>query len=93
MSQSKTQPSWLEAETNRANELKVTGETTNNTAPKLERVLRAPTRKQKAFYIQDQHSDAFEELVFAQKKLKGKKAPELAEEAIELLLKKYKVKL
>jgi hypothetical protein len=32
---------------------------------------------------------AFDRLVFEQKQAKGKKAPELAEEAIELLLKKY----
>ena len=34
---------------------------------------------------------AFDLLVFKQKQAKGKKAPELAEEAIELLLKKYEL--
>ena len=86
-------PSWMDDEESRADALTETGQTANDTAPKLERVARAPKRTQKAFYIQDQHARAFERLVFDQKTLKGKKAPELAEEAIELLLKKYGAKL
>lgn len=86
------QPNWMDEETSRADDLQSKGTTVNATAPKLERVTRAPSRKQKAFYIQDQHSDAFERLVFDQKKA-GKKAPELAEEAIEMLLKKYGAEL
>ena len=86
-------PAWMEEEQDRADNLKKSGNTANDTAPKLERVTRAPKRMQKAFYIQDKHAAAFEKLVFSQKTIKGKKAPELAEQAIELLLKKYGEKL
>ena len=86
-------PSWMDEEENRAEDLKQKGQTANHNAPILQRVTRAPSRKQKAFYIQDQHAEAFETLVFKQKMEKGKKAPELAEEAIEMLLAKYDEKL
>ncbi len=86
-------PSWMDEEEGRADDLTETGKTANDDAPKLARVTRAPKRMQKAFYIQDQHAKAFERLVFDQKTIKGKKAPELAEEAIELLLEKYKTEL
>ena len=92
MSQHK--PAWMTQEESRAEELADKGETVNNTAPRLERVTRrVPARKQKALYVQDKHAEAFEKLVLAQKRASGKKAPELAEEAFELLLSKYDVKL
>ncbi len=94
MPQPDKKPSWMDEEQGRAENLSKSGATANNQAPKLERVApRAPTRKQKAFYIQDGHASAFERLVFEQKQQKGKKAPELAEEAIEMLLAKYGEKL
>lgn len=86
-------PSWMDEEESRAEALSQSNATENHNAPRLERVTRAPTRKQKAFYIQEKHAIAFEDLAFQQKRLKGKKAPELAEEAIELLLEKYNTKL
>ena len=86
-------PAWMEEEQERAEDLKKSGTTVNDTAPKLARVTRAPKRMQKAFYIQNKHAQAFEKLVFSQKMKKGKKAPDLAEEAIELLLNKYESKL
>ena len=86
-------PNWMEDENKRSDKVTKSGTTANDTAPKLARVTRAPKRMQKAFYIQDKHAQAFERLVFEQKTVKGKKAPELAEEAIEMLLKKYKAKL
>jgi len=46
-------------------------------------------RATKGFYIQEKYAMAFDRLVFNQKQAKGKKAPELAEEAIKILLKKY----
>lgn len=85
-------PSWMDEEESRASDLVESGQTTNDKAPKLAKVTRAPTRKQKAFYIQEKHADAFELLVFEMKK-EGVKAPELAEQAIELLLKKYDKKV
>ena len=86
-------PSWMQEEDERAEGLKKTGKTVNAQAPQLARVTREPERMQKAFYIQRQHSLAFERLVFEQKNIRGKKAPALAEEAIELLLAKYEQKL
>lgn len=93
MSQSPNKPAWMQEEETRADDLTEKGTVSNADAPQLVKIIRAPSRKQKAFYIQDKHSDAFELLAFKQKKSKGKKAPELAEEAIELLLAKYGEKL
>ncbi len=89
MPQSENKPAWMDGEKDRADEQTKTGETANSNAPQLERVTRAPARKQKAFYIQEKHAEAFEKLVFDLRK-EGVKAPELAEQAIELLLKKHK---
>ncbi len=83
-----SKPDWLTQEEDRAEKLVESGKTANETAPRFVRVMRAPTRKQKAFYIQEQHADAFDLLALEMKK-KGIKAPELAEHAIELLLKEY----
>lgn len=82
---------WIDEENARASELVKTGNTTNNNAPLLVKTTKkpAPARHIKSVYIQDSHSLAFDKLVFEQKIAKGKKAPELIEEAIELLLKKY----
>jgi hypothetical protein len=82
---------WIEEENARAKDLARTGGTSNNNAPRLvvskKKVM--PTRVVKNLYIQESHIRAFDKLVFSQKMQKGKNAPELAEEAIELLLKKY----
>lgn len=82
-------PDWMNQEEDRAEKLTDKGQTSNHEAPQLVRVKKAPSRMQKAFYIQEKFAIAFEDFVYKQKKLKGKKAPELAEEAIKLLLKKY----
>ncbi|WP_221898304.1 hypothetical protein [Bathymodiolus japonicus methanotrophic gill symbiont] len=67
-----------------------TGRRPNAEAPQLVRKeAKAPARATKGFYIQEKHAMAFDKLVFNQKQAKGKKAPELAEEAIKILLKKY----
>lgn len=93
MPQPDKKPSWMDEEKNRAEKLSKTGATANEQAPKLARVApRAPTRKQKAFYIQEKHASAFETLVFELRGT-GVKAPELAEQAIELLLQKHGKKL
>jgi hypothetical protein len=82
---------WIDEENARASELAKTGTTTNNNAPLLVKTTKkpAPVRHIKSIYIQDSYSLVFDKLVFQQKIAKGKKAPELMEEAIELLLKKY----
>lgn len=82
---------WIDEENARASELAKTGTTTNNNAPLLVKTTKkpAPVRHIKSIYIQESHSIAFDKLVFQQKIAKGKKAPQLMEEAIELLLHKY----
>lgn len=83
--------SWIEEENARAKDLASTGRTSNNNAPRLivsKKKVR-PARVVKNLYIQESHIRAFDKLVFEQKMTKGKNAPELAEEAIELLLKQY----
>ncbi len=83
------QPDWMDAENNRADDLADTGMMENPSAAKLVRVNREPPRFQKNLYLQKEIIDAFDQLVLQQKMIKGKKAPELAEEAIQLLLMKY----
>lgn len=83
-------PDWMDVEQQRADDLSETkGAVVNHMAPQLVRVKKAPPRMQKAFYIQQKYVEAFDDFVYKQKKIKGKKAPELAEEAIKMLLKKY----
>ncbi len=89
---SRNDASWMDEEEERAEVQAQKGKRPNSTAPQLvRREAKAPPRATKGFYIQEKHSMAFDRLVFSQKQAKGKKAPELAEEAIELLLKKYKL--
>jgi hypothetical protein len=83
------QPDWMNQEEQRADNLANIGQTSNNDAPQLVRVKREPPRKQKAFYIQEKYAVAFDDFAYKQKKAKGKRATELAEEAIKMLLDKY----
>jgi len=82
---------WIDEENARASELAKTGTTVNTNAPLLVKNTKktALVRHIKSIYIQDSYSLAFDKLVFEQKIAKGKKAPQLMEEAIELLLRKY----
>ncbi len=83
---------WMEEEDQRAEGQ--AGTPPNTKAPQLIRKeIKTPSRATKGLYIQEKHAQAFDRLVFSQKMEKGKKAPELAEEAIEMLLKKYKINL
>ena len=86
---------WIDEENARASHLAKTGTTANDKAPLLVKTTKkpAPARHIKSIYIQDSYSLAFDKLVFQQKIAKGKKAPQLMEEAIELLLNKYNNKL
>lgn len=86
---SRKQPAWANEEDQRAEQLAEKDITSNAAAPKLARIHREPERKQKAFYIQPKYAEAFEDFVLKQKRAGGKKATELAEEAIKLLLDKY----
>jgi len=86
---------WIEEENARAEELAKTGTTTNQHAPlMIKKAKRSiPSRSVRTIYLQEQHSRALDKLAFEQKMCKGKKTPELIEEAIELLLIKYGAKL
>lgn len=84
-------PAWMEEEEERAEETADTGKTANANAPKMVKVHREPSRKQKAFYVQDTYAEAFDELVFRERKKKTAKGPQLIEEALIMLFKKYGV--
>ncbi len=70
-------------------ELRKTPTLPTNDAPKLKGVTREPKRMQKALYIQEKYSQTFDKLVFDQRRTRGKKSTQLAEEAFELLFQKY----
>ena len=84
-------PNWMDEEENRAEKIAEIGGTSNPKAPQLIKVNREPARKQKAFYIQENFSEMFEDLAYLEKKKNGVKAPQLAEEALLMLFKKYKL--
>lgn len=84
-------PDWMSQENARSEEGLDKDETGNNAAPKLVKVAREPKRTQKAFYIQQGHQDAFEDLAYKLKRSENIKAPALIEQAIELLLAKHGV--
>jgi hypothetical protein len=79
----------MEEEEQRSDILTSTGETSNPEAPRLVRTTKAPPRSQKAFYIQEKYAHAFDALALTQKRIKGPKATDLAEEMIRDLLIKY----
>jgi hypothetical protein len=84
---------WINEENTRATRLTKTGKTNNNNAPRLVKDIKkkTPIRSIRSIYIQDSYSKLFDKLVFEQKIIKGKKSPELIEEAIELLIRKYEI--
>ncbi len=85
---------WMEEEDQRAEGQAEAGTPPNTTAPQLIRKeIKSPSRATKGIYIQNKYAQAYDRLVFSQKMAKGMKAPELAEEAIGMLLKKYKINL
>ena len=84
-----SKPAWANEEEKRAEKLVEARETTNNDAIQLRRIIREPKRMQKAFYIQLKYAEAFENFALKQKRLKKRRAPELAEEAIKMLLDYY----
>lgn len=90
MSKSKN-VSWIDDEDNRAETTMELGAVPNQSAPKLERVIREPKRKQKQFYLQPKYIRAFETLVFEQKQMGGAKSTDLIEEAVAYICKKHGV--
>jgi hypothetical protein len=84
-----SKPAWANEEEQRVNKLLEQGGTANNDAPQLKRIEREPSRMQKAFYIQPKYAEAFDLFALKQKRKKGKKSTELAEEAIKMILEYY----
>ena len=86
---------WVEGDSKQAENLADSEQVRNNAAPRLVRRRPAtPKRSTKALYMQKKHADAFDRVVLEQKIATGKRqAPELAEEAIELLCEKYGIEL
>lgn len=84
---------WMEEENVRAGNLAKTGKTNNSNAPKAVGNTNKSSilRSARSIYIQDTHQKLLDKLIFEQKISRGKKAPELIEEAIELVAKKYNV--
>ena len=83
--------SWMDEEEKRSDDNLEKGTTENNKAPLMKRSKKriAPDRKTRGIFVQEKQWNDFEDLVLAQKKIGGKTKPELAEEALELIIKKY----
>jgi hypothetical protein len=91
-------PDWMEQENAKAKKQADNGGRTNAKAPHLVKQISKPkketvVRSVKGLRIQKPLQMKFDELVFRQKQVGGKTGPELADEAIKLLLKKYNIKL
>lgn len=100
MSQHNT-PDWMQEENEAAAQQAEKGDVANPHAPRLVAAEQLktrvkpkqkpiPRRQQKLFQIQPGHLMAFERLAVELKHSKGKKSPDLIEEALELLFKKHK---
>ncbi|WP_150137761.1 hypothetical protein [Candidatus Enterovibrio escicola] len=82
--------SWMEEEDQRADQNKKSDKTENSTAPRLKKVFVAPKRTTRGVFVEDDIWEEFEDIIFQQKKAKGKTKPELAEEALLYVINKYK---
>ncbi|ODS09711.1 hypothetical protein [Vibrio scophthalmi] len=80
---------WLDQEDERAEQNQIKGQTENSTAPRL-KTQSAPKRTTRGVFVDDEIWSDFEDVIFEQKKLKGKSKPELAEEALLYIIEKYK---
>ena len=95
MSPPDQEPDWLDGEQTRAKELAATGQKVNNPSAdkstKRRKTVKAdrPQRTLKGFRIRSDYQQYFDELVAREKHASGKKGPDLVEEALELLFKRY----
>lgn len=94
MSQNSNEPDWLDREVDRADELHKSGKKVNN--PSARRTTRKPVtetapppRTLKGFRIREDYQQRYDVLVATVKHTEGKKGPELIEEALDLLFRKY----
>ena len=87
-------PNWMEQENEKAKKQADNEGRTNSKAPHLvkhksKRKAEPIIRSVKGLRIQKTLQRQFDELVFREKQAEGKTGPELADEAIRLLLKRY----
>lgn len=53
-------------------------------------MIRTPKRTTRGIFVDDSIWEDFEDIIYQQKKQKGKSKPELAEEALLYIIEKYK---
>ena len=85
-------PDWLGVESKRADELYKSGKKVNNpSAQKANKpeIKVLPNRTLKGWRCRLDYQQRFDELAAREKHVSGKKGPDLIEEALELLFKKY----
>lgn len=94
MKRKKKMNNWMDEENERAKSLSKTGKTTNDKAPRIQSVSKETSTKRsiRSIYIKESHQRMLDKLIFEQKMAGGKKAPDLLEEAIELIATKYNIK-
>ena len=96
MKRRKKMNNWMDEENERATSLSKTGKTTNDKAPRIQSVSVSKEistkRSIRSIYIKESHQRMLDKLIFEQKMAGGKKAPDLLEEAIELIVRKYNIK-
>ncbi|EGQ8551619.1 hypothetical protein MW344_003872 [Vibrio parahaemolyticus] len=82
--------SWMDEEDDRAESNQLKGQTENVDAPRMKKVIRTPKRTTRGIFVDDSIWEDFEDIIYQQKKQKGKSKPELAEEALLYIIEKYK---
>ena len=94
MKRRKKMNNWMDEENERAKSLIKTGKTTNDKAPRIQSASDETSirRSIRSIYIKESHQRILDKLIFEQKMAGGKKAPDLLEEAIELISTKYNIK-
>jgi hypothetical protein len=88
-------PNWMDQENKKAEKQAGNGGRTNSKAPHLAKQKpekETIVRSVKGLRIQKPLQRQFDELVFREKQAERKTGPELADEAIRLLLKKHSMK-
>ncbi|NOI26486.1 hypothetical protein [Vibrio mediterranei] len=82
--------SWMDEEDDRAESNQLEGRTENSEAPRMKKITTAPKRTTRGIFVEDTIWEEFEDIIYQQKKLKGKSKPELAEEALLYIIEKYR---
>lgn len=78
------EPDWLDGEAERAAQLRDSGKKVNNPS-----ASKMPPRTLKGFRIRQDYQQRYDVLAATVKHTQGKKGPELIEEALEMLFRKY----